>query len=48
MGLKERVFSTVVNNLMLAFSCGLGAFLMTKAMPWLVNNGVLPTTMVMK
>lgn len=48
MGLKERVLSTVINNLITAFSFGLGAFLMLKAMPWLVNNGILPTTLVMK
>jgi hypothetical protein len=48
MGLKERVLSTVVNNLMLALSASTGAFITLKAMPWLINSGLLHVTVVMK
>ena len=48
MGLKERVLSTVVNNLMTALSFGGGSFVMFKALPWLIGSGVLPAHVVMK
>jgi len=48
MGLKDRIMQTTVSNLMLALSFGGGAWLMTQAMPWLVNHGLLPVHLVMK
>lgn len=48
MGLKERVLNTVISNLMTAFSLGAGAFITLKAMPWLIDTGLLHVTVVMK
>jgi len=48
MGLKERVIQTTLSNLMTAFSLGAGMFIMFKAMPWLIDSGLLPVTVVMK
>jgi len=48
MGLKARILHTVSNNLMMAFSTALGAWLMLKALPWLIGSGILPMNVVMK
>jgi hypothetical protein len=48
MGLKERIIHTTVSNLMTALSAGAGMFVMLKAMPWLIDSGLLHVTVVMK
>jgi len=48
MGLKERVMHTVVGNLMMALSASTGAFVTLKALPWLIDSGLLHVTVVMK
>lgn len=48
MGLKERIIHTTVSNLMTALSTGVGAFVTLKAMPWLIDSGLLHVTVVMK
>lgn len=48
MGLKDRIIQTTVGNLMMALSLGAGAFITTKAMPWLIDTGLLHVTVVMK
>lgn len=48
MGLKERIIHTTVGNLMTALSFGAGSFIALKAMPWLIDSGLLHVTVVMK
>lgn len=48
MGLKERVFSTVVKNLMTALSFGGGSLLMSHGRALSISSGVLPMQVVMK
>jgi hypothetical protein len=48
MGLKDRIIHTTVSNLMTAFSVGAGAFITLKALPWLIDAGLLHVTVVMK
>ncbi|QNR51995.1 membrane protein [Streptomyces phage phiRKBJ001] len=48
MRLRDRVLGTTINNLMMAASVWLGAYLAAKSIPWLISEGVLPLQMVMK
>lgn len=49
MGLKERVLSTVVNNLVTAaFFAGSMWVMSHYIFPWLISSGILHVTIVMK
>jgi hypothetical protein len=48
MELKDRIIQTTMNNLMVAASLGLGGFIGTSVLPWLVSSGILQVTVVMK